>query len=253
MSENKELANKTQEALATADQNVIYGFEETKSEDIIIPRIKVINALSPERQDGDANEGDIINALTKEDVRDKVFVPIKQYYSNIEWNPDRGAEQRIFCRSLDGRIGVCDEGSKVCAQCKRNQFDNTKQGKDAQPACTAYLNFLGFFVGDPMPVVLSFAKTNYNDGKKMLSIAKSLRSSIWNYGYKLSSKKITKDRNAWFNIVPSLAGETDMETRQLAMELYKAYENTVVNADYEETTVNTAGASVDAETESEIA
>ena len=140
---------------ANYDPNANYGFEETDSKDIVIPRIKVINALSPERIDGKNEEGDLINSLTGEDVKGKRFIPVKQYYSNIYWNPDRDAEPRMFCRSFDGRVGQNDDGVCVCSQCRKNQFDNTKTGKDAQPQCTSYLNFLGFFEDSPMPVVLS--------------------------------------------------------------------------------------------------
>jgi hypothetical protein len=234
MSENTEIMKNGSTAMAGYDPNVAYGFEETDSKDIIIPRIKDVQALSPERHDGEASEGDIINSLTKESVKGLRFIPIKQYYSNINWNPDRGAELRMLCRSLDGRVGQGEEGSLVCAQCKKNQFDNTKTGRDAQPVCTSYLNFLGFFEGNPMPVVLSFARTNYNEGKKMLSIARSMRCAAWNYAYTLDSKQETKDKNKWFIMVPKMAGETSAETRALAFELFKAYERTVVNADYED-------------------
>ena len=189
--ENMNTALQAAEENALANPNAVHGFEEANAEDIVIPRIKVINALSPERQDGVAEEGDILNSLTQENVKGLRFIPIKQYYSNIEWNPDRNAELRIFCRSYDGRIGRNDEGSCSCAQCGKNKFDNSKTGKDAQPRCTAYMNFLGFFEGNPMPVVLSFARTNYNEGKKLLSIAKSMRQSIWNFAYTLDSRLVT--------------------------------------------------------------
>ena len=178
-----ELTKAQAESMATYDPNKAYGFEETNAKDIIIPRIKVINALSPERLDGEAVEGDVINSLTKESIKGERFVPIKQYYSNIQWNPERNAELRIFCRSFDGRIGNDGTGVLTCAACKKNMFDNTKTGREAQPLCTAYLNFLGFFEGNPMPVVLSFAKTNYNEGKKLLSIARSMRCAVWSYAY----------------------------------------------------------------------
>jgi len=248
---NEIMENQTQE-VAGYDPNVAYGFEETKSEDILIPRVKVINALSPERIEGTANEGDILNSLTKEALNGKRFIPIKQYYSNIEWNPDRNADTRIFCRSSDGRIGFNGTNTLVCANCKRNQFDNTKTGKDSQPKCTAYLNFLGFFEGSPMPVILSFAKTNYNEGKKMLSIAKSLRASLWNYAYTLSSKKITKDRNTWYIITPMMAGDTDIATRTLAFELYKAYDIASLAVDYEDAAPKDNTQNIDTETESEL-
>lgn len=234
MAENTDLTKSASGMPAAYDPSVAYGFEETRAEDIIIPRIKVINALSPERQDREAEEGDIINSLTKENVAGLRFVPIKQYYSNIRWNPERGDELRMFCRSFNGKIGHDENGALSCAQCKKNQFDNTKTGREAQPQCTSYLNFLGFFEGNPMPVVLSFARTNYNEGKKLLSIARSMRCAAWNYAYTLESRQETKDKNRWYIIVPKMSGETNQETRALAFELYKAYENTVVNTNYED-------------------
>jgi len=221
--------------MAQTSSPEIFGFEETNSEDIVIPRIKVINALSPERTDGIAEEGDVINSLTKESVVGKRFIPIKQYYSKIEWNEDRDDDQRILCYSRDGKVGTdINDNKNVCASCKKCMFDNTKTGKDSQPVCTSYMNFLGFFEGDPMPVVLSFAKTNYNEGKKMLSIARSLRCNIWDYGYMLTGKKVAKGRNVWFNIETKLDKPTDEATRAIARELYNVYANIAVNVDYED-------------------
>ena len=51
-----ELANQTEAPM---------GFEDEEAGDMIIPRIKVIQTLSPERKDKLADEGDIINSLTK--------------------------------------------------------------------------------------------------------------------------------------------------------------------------------------------
>lgn len=250
MSDNELM--KTQSGLTNYNPEMAYGFEETKPEDIIIPRIKVIQALSPERVDGEAVEGEILNSLTKEKLNGIPFIPIKQYYTNIRWNPDRNADIRMFCRSFDGRIGQDDTGSLICEQCKKNQFDNTKTGKEAQPTCTAFINFLGFFEGNPMPVVLSFARTNYNEGKKLLSIARSMRVAIWNYAYTIESKKVSKDKNTWFIMVPKMKGETSPEVRSLAFELYKAYENVAIKADYEDTATFAENTSVDEQTASEI-
>jgi hypothetical protein len=239
---------------ATSTTEPIYGFEDSNASDIVIPRIKVINALSPERQDGIANEGDIINSLTKESVADKAFIPIKHFYSKIKWNPDRDADQRIICMSRDGKIGVDGDNVKhACASCKDCLFDNTKTGKDSQPLCTSYMNFLGFFEGDPMPVVLSFAKTNYNEGKKMLSIAKAMRCNIWDYSYLLAGKKVSKGRNSWYNISATRGPATSAEDRQLAKELYDVYAKIAINADYEDVaTLDSSSVPADAEIAAEI-
>lgn len=232
--ENKKLTTTSDNLPTEYNPDVAYGFEETDSKDIVIPRIKVINALSPERVDGEAAEGDVLNSLTKEDVKGKRFIPVKQYYSNIYWNPERDADPRMFCRSFDGKIGQCDDGLRTCAQCGLNHFDNTKTGKAAQPKCTSYLNFIGFFEDSPMPVVLSFARTNYNEGRKMLSIAKSMRTAIWNYAYTIDSRLVAKDRNKWYILVPTMAGPTTPEQQALAFELFKGIHVSDIKADYED-------------------
>ena len=252
MSETNELTKTNTTDLSSYDPNISYGFEETKKEDIVIPRVKVIQALSPERTEGIAVEGDLLNSLTQEKVNGEKFIPVKQYYSNINWNPDRSADLRMLCRSFDGRIGQNDDGSLVCDVCKKNQFDNTKQGREAQPECTAYLNFLGFFEGNPMPVIISFSKTNYNEGKKLLSIAKSMRSAAWSYSYILESKKVTKDKNVWYIMVPKMSGETSPETRALAFQIFKAFESTAIKAEYEDSAAYVNEAPVDEQTTTEI-
>lgn len=229
------LAAAEQQSMTAYDPNVAYGFEETDSSDIVIPRVKVINALSPERQDGEADEGDVINSLTKEDIRGYHFIPIKQYYSCIRWNPDRDADPRMLCRSYDGRVGTDAEGSTIlCKQCGLDQFDNTKTGKAAQPQCTRYLNFLGFFEENPMPVVLSFARTNYNEGRKMLSISKSMRAAIWAYSYMIDSRMVSKDRNKWYILVPTLSSKTSPEMQQLAFELFNTIQVSNIQVNYED-------------------
>lgn len=227
---------------AAASNEPIMGFDEAHSEDTIIPRIKVINALSPERTDGEATEGDIINSLTKESVVGKRFIPIKVFYSNIEWNPDRDDDtQRMFCRSFDGIKGTCfgadgNNTERLCKECRRNCFDNSKVGKEAQPKCTAYMNFLGFFEDDPMPVVVSFSRTNYNEGKKLLSIARSLRRSIWCYSYTFSGKQVTKGKQKWFIITAALDTPTSVEEQQLATEFFKMYNEAQIRADLDDDT-----------------
>lgn len=248
----KEIVKASTTEVAQQETNMAYGFEDTKASDILIPRIKVVQALSPERIDKEAEEGEIINSLTKERVAGKRFIIVKQYYSNICWNPDRGDDVRMFCRSLDGRIGQADSGSLSCADCKKNMFDNTKQGKEAQPACTSYLNFLGFFSDDCMPVVLSFARTNYNEGKKLLSIARSMRCSIWNYAYAIDSKQLEKNRNKWFTIVPRMIGPATPEEQAVAFEIYKQYEKSIVNAEYEDAGAGMSESAPDETTAQEI-
>jgi len=249
MSEEKALAKKSEEALAAQTETPM-GFEDEDSGDMIIPRVKVVQTLSPERKDGSATEGDIINSLTKDKLNGKVFIPVFKFNNNVDWR-DRSDGGGIKCIARDGKVGIASDGTQLlCASCKRCEFDNTKQGKEAVPKCTKYINFFGFFAGERIPIILSFAKTSYNEGKKLYSLAKVTMQNMWNYGYTLNEKLQAKNGNEWFICVPSPAGATEAADREFGLALFKMYRSTIQNVAYdmddtssdETSTVNTDAA-----------
>lgn len=209
------------------------GFEDEESGDVIIPRVKVCQTLSPEVRAREANEGDIINSLTKERLNGKVFVPVFKFNNNVLWK-DRSEGGGIQCIARDGRIGQFSDGTTLmCAQCRRCEFDNTKQGKEALPTCTKYINFFGFFAGERMPIILSFSKTCYNEGKKLYSLAKVTMQNMWNYGYALNEKKMAKGGNEWFVPVMAAAGPTSEDDRAFALSLFMAYRNNMADVAFD--------------------
>ena len=231
--ETKALATQEETALANQYSEAPMGFEDEEAGDMIVPRIKVVQTLSPERKEKVAEEGDIINSLTKEKLNGKVFVPVFKFNNNIDWK-DRADGGGIQCIARDGKMGEKSDGTKMmCASCKRCEFDNTKQGKEAAPKCTKYINFFGFFAGERMPIILSFAKTNYNEGKKLYSLAKVTMQNMWNYGYTLNEKLMAKGNNEWFIITTTPAGATSEEDREFGLNLFKAYRNSLNEMAYD--------------------
>lgn len=209
------------------------GFEDDTVDDLIIPRIKVMQALSPEVQDGKAKVGDIVNSLSIDKLNDKVFIPVCKFNNHVYWR-DRADGGGIICRAADGRMGIMEDGSThACSTCRKCEFDNTKQGREALPKCTKYINFLGFFEEDLMPIILSFSKTNMAEGKKMYSMAKVTRQNIWNFGYKLVSKEKSKNGNRWYIIDPVSNGATSDEMRQIGMEFYQQFAGTMTSINYD--------------------
>lgn len=218
------------------------GFEDEEAGDMIVPRIKIVQTLSPERKDKIAEEGDIINSLTKDKYNGKVFIPVFKFNNNVDWK-DRSEGGGIQCMARDGKVGERTDGTRImCAACKRCEFDNSKQGKEAIPKCTKYINFFGFFAGEPAPIILSFAKTNYNEGKKLYSLAKVTMQNMWNYGYTLNEKLQAKNGNEWYNIVVTPNGATSEEDRQFGLQLYKMYRNSLneVNIDMDDNSAETS-------------
>lgn len=219
----KELAKVNPAELATAGAPM--GFEDEEAGDVIIPRVKVIQTLSPERKEKLADEGDIINSLTKEKLNGKVFIPVFKFNNNVLWK-DRSEGGGIQCMSRDGKAGTTsDDQTQLCSVCRKCEFDNSKTGKEALPTCTKYINFFGFFAGERMPIILSFSKTSYNEGKKLYSLAKVTMQNMWNYGYTLSEKLMAKGGNEWYVPVMSAAGPTDEEDREFALNLFTMYRN----------------------------
>lgn len=236
---SKEISKKEQAAVAN-QVNLPKGFEDEQENDMIIPRVKLIQSLSPERKDKLAEEGDIINSLTMEKLNGKVFVPVFKFNSNIEWVPrtDGGG---IACHARTAKVGTEPSGvTKVCAVCRRNEWDNSKQGRDAIPKCTKYINFFGFIEGEKLPLILSFAKTNYNEGKKMYSLAKVTMQNMWHNGYKLQEKTQAKNGNEWFIIDVAAAGPVSEEDRNYGAELYASFREASFIYDMDESTSSKA-------------
>ena len=217
------------------------GFEDEEAGDVIIPRVKVVQTLSPEARAREAQEGDIINSLTKEKLNGKVFIPVFKFNNNVWWK-DRAEGGGIRCMARDARVGSMSDGTTmVCAQCRRCEFDNTKQGKESLPTCTKYINFFGFFAGERMPIILSFSKTCYNEGKKLYSLAKVTMQNMWNYGYKLDEKMMAKAGNEWFVPVMTAAGPTDEADRDFALQLFMSYRNKMQDVAYDMDDQGTSG------------
>lgn len=250
--EDKDLAVHESADVAVPQSDIPMGFEDEEAGDMIIPRVKVVQTLSPERKDKLANEGDIINSLTKERLNGKVFIPVFKFNNNIDWK-DRSDGGGILCIARDGKVGEKSDGSRLmCASCKRCEFDNTKQGKDAVPKCTKYINFFGFFAGERMPIILSFAKTNYNEGKKLYSLAKVTMQNMWNYGYALNEKLLAKNGNEWYIITAAPNGASSDEDREFGLNLYKSFRNSLndMNFDMDDSgsDISSSGMAVDAST-----
>lgn len=228
---SEELAKR--EPMELMNSNVPMGFEDEDSDDIIIPRVKVVQTLSPERKDKIAEEGDIINSLTKERLNGKVFIPVFKFNNNVWWKP-RSEGGGIQCIARDGKVGTrSNDETVMCAACRKCEFDNSKQGKDALPTCTKYINFFGFFEGERMPIILSFSKTSYNEGKKLYSLAKVSMQNMWNFGYTLTEKLMAKGGNEWYVPVMTANGPTSNEDREFALNLYRAYRNDLQNLAYD--------------------
>ncbi len=136
----KEMAVKSTQEIATmkmtpAEMQKMSG--ELTNEDFKIPRLVVLEALSPEVADGLGKTGDLfvkglnIN-LGKNPVEIIVLLRSK---SRIRWiDLDKGGG--IQCQSLNGKDGIGEPGGD-CYKCQLQAWQGT-----TQPECDLYENFI---------------------------------------------------------------------------------------------------------------
>lgn len=169
----KQLERKPETAISNPQQ-IRRGFEEpSQREDLIIPRVKLLQALSPEVVDAPREffPGELINSLTKEklnqDQKPLRFIPVFKFTNWIRFNP-RDDEKPGF-------DPVYAPGALVWSS--KDPFDPRviKEGSFGPngelPLATKFLNFFAWLPDHPqMPVVLSFSKTSYRAGRQLLSL-----------------------------------------------------------------------------------
>ncbi|OQY42290.1 MAG: hypothetical protein B6242_16400 [Anaerolineaceae bacterium 4572_78] len=176
-------------------------------EDLIIPRAKLLQALSPEVSDGDGKVGTIINSLTGEIVPE-VFTPLFMFKSWIRFNPRSQADP-----AYDPNFGPGDiiwrsnepQDAKVQAESKFG-------ANGEKPLATTFMNFFCVFEGQVEPTIISFANTSYKTGKRLLSLYHFSQQNMFAKKYTLTSKKEVKDIGTYYVLAVNPAGDvTDDE------------------------------------------
>ncbi len=210
------------------------GFENIEKSDILLPRIKLLQALSPEVTNELAMKpGTMLVGLTNLNLGTKILItPILHFRSRIKWFPkDDGGG--IECSSPDGKKPMTDMLCSECGVCKFKDWNDTgKTVKEQAPACTLYENFL-VLVGDKQePVLLPMERTKLKTAKKFYSMGALKNCDMWNFQYELSVAKDKNDKDQpYFNYVITDTGKVTSEARREFCEgIWKSLSRKVLQA-----------------------
>ena len=203
----KDLVKKEGSFLAT--QNQRKGFEEEISkEDLIIPRAKLLQALSPEVVE-DAKQfqpGLIINSLTKE-VLPVEFVPVFKFTNWIRFNPRNSKDP-----NFDPLYGAGDIIWRSKDPLDPRVQEESQFGANGEaPLATKFINFFCYFPGVNMPLILSFSKTSLKAGRRLLSLAQFSGKDMFATKYKLASKQEIGEAGPYFVLNVDPAGAASEE------------------------------------------
>jgi hypothetical protein len=170
MSETKttEIAKATPTALAKAPDYIKKshrGFEDTVQSDLMIPRLALAQALSPQVTDGDPARiaglkvGGLFNSVTGQVYGEEVFVQV------LRKMPLRAME----FRSIDAGGGVVDPDVPIGDP--RLKWGNTGDKKADRPQATLFRDFLAVTLPDRNPIALSFKSSGINAAKTLWGLA----------------------------------------------------------------------------------
>lgn len=154
---------------------VVFGTEDESAEDVQrLWRMKVVQQMSVESQDGTARPGQFVHPVSGEVFDSLMFLPILMKKTRVYFdkaNPKSGP----LCMSQDCKTGTV---FGACATCQYGMWvKDPKTGKSEQP-CSQVINFVGFLIHeeedgtstvDLLPVALSFRRTSYGAGQNMVA------------------------------------------------------------------------------------
>lgn len=215
------------------------GFGHEKVEginEIEMPRAKLVQFTSDEAQATDpsdrVNPGLIINSITRQEVG-KEFVPVFKFTTFTQWNPRKKDDpnydpafepgEMIFTTNdpLDKRV--------------REGISFGPNGES--PKVTRYMNFLTYFPGQKLPLILSFAKSSMKAGERLNTLALSAGGNMFDNKYKIVTrlKEGAEGKYFVFEVVPS--GSANEEEKKIGALWFRlCYNQTLkVHAEAEET------------------
>lgn len=155
--------------VTVAEGELAAGMENVRPQDILIPRLILMQALSPVVVEDKFEAGDIVNSVSQalwlEKGATANFIPVFHYLEWIEWG-EREKGESWLSRSLD-------HNGKLAQMSARAEKRVDAQGRDVFIS-TEYHNFVALFpeISKEVLVVISCAKTNHKKGRQLIALAR---------------------------------------------------------------------------------
>ena len=168
------------------------GFQEMETRDMTLPRLALCQAMSKQRQRGQANyipgleEGKFFNTLTSEIYGDVVHVIPLFFYKSRIWFKDLDQGGGILCQAPDGKHCQLNHGGACLHQA---------WGPNGEPPdCTEFFNYPSLLVRDDGTarelIVLSLKSTGMRAAKPWNAKMRLRGSDMFSGVYKVTSKLV---------------------------------------------------------------
>lgn len=239
-------AKKTEVATVAADpfavsaipsyikQDSARGSEEVKTSDMVLPRLEIVQALSPIKEtDPDAREGMLFNSVTQQVIGDHVyFVPIYFRVEFLVWqDQDSGGG---FHGSFPTQEQAEEKRAMVVAN-DPNLNGTTSKGFPIIEVVDTPVHY-GLLVtpeGDKEQIVISMAKTKSKVSRKWNAMIQIAGGDRFGRVYKISSFTDENKKGQKFkNFVVQPAGFPPEAVYKEAERLYGSFRSGEIQADH---------------------
>lgn len=193
-------ADMSRQELATYSQKPDFD-----ADDILIPRLRLAQGLTPEVMDNQAKVGEWL--LTGcEPVETAAFLPM--YFSRRRERRDGEDNRNILCTSQDAFLGEGNPGGN-CKECPKAKWQVTDSGGRRPPECTFFYSYLGYSITHESVVMLNFKRTGLPAGKVLNTIV--ARNGLARVAVELGSSRVSKNNRVYYIPVVRPASMTPEE------------------------------------------
>lgn len=200
-------------------------------EDVKIPRIILMQAISDMVESGEAKAGEFINNVTLDNHGTELeFILLALTDREIIRGKSMFEDKKLKCQSIDRITGVGDPGGK-CESCAFGQW-----GTDGEPPeCSDNFTYLVYALGtdEDLPAAVVMSKTSMKTAKSFNLLIKGMFNSIYKGKkkpfatvFKLFSEKEKSAKGSYYIYKVKKSRPATDEEATMARELYEDFSGT---------------------------
>tara|TARA_R110002126_G_scaffold51112_2_gene140251 strand:- start:2456 stop:3274 length:819 start_codon:yes stop_codon:yes gene_type:complete len=215
---------------------------ENTSDLVVVPRIKLLQALSPEVSEGDEKAGNYWHTIAEESLGAEIrMTPLFISKSVVLWRP-RKSGGGILARADDaihwdrpnqefevkldsGKTVTWNTGASVQASGLQQFGSSDPEDENSKPAATLNINIVSWFPDFPeySPAIVSLSKASLPVGKKFVSKLGISRLPSWGRVFMMSSTKNDHASGTFHDYKFEAVGVIDQDDAAEMREMYQYF------------------------------
>ena len=215
------------------------GTEALTSDDVLIPRLKLVQGLSGEHTQDGIKEGHFANSITKEDYGDELtFTPLIVVPGYLMFE-GKGRDAKLIARKFTGDI-IPPLNEKLLTDDVKAWKTDKKTGEAIKPDAAKCYVYIGFVNGEDL-VSWTLSNTAVKVAKQFNSMLKRKSIPAFAYKIKVSSKMDSSESGDYYAPTVTLDGYVDEKTFHRYKLAYERFSTKQIQVKFEDETAMETG------------